>query len=462
MTRSQTLPGGQHALSGWGRTAPTVASVVPARSVDDVREVVAGATAGGRGVIARGLGRSYGDAAQNGGGEVVDVRGLADIHRIDTDRAHVDLDAGVTLQTLIGALLRHGLWVPVLPGTRHVTVGGAVAADVHGKNHHVDGSFGDHVESLVLVTADGTSRELRRDDPDPGAAALFRATIGGMGLTGIVVRATIRCRRVETATMVVRTERAANLDELLDRLRTEDGARPYSVAWFDAVTRGSAKGRAVITSGRHAVRDELEDGGRADPLRYTPPVRGTVPDVVPPGALNRWTARAFNEVYFRAAPRRPREQLQDLTTFFHPLDAITSWNRLYGPRGMVQYQLAVPLAAEEAVRRCVDTVAESGHVSCLNVLKRFGPGNDSPLSFPIEGWTLAVDLPVRRGLGGLLRELDAQVLDAGGRVYLAKDSRASAATVAAMYPALGDFRWVRRRVDPDGVFASDLSRRLEL
>jgi len=452
----------RRALTGWGRTAATVADVVPARAAEDVARTVYATSAGGRGLVARGLGRSYGDAAQNGGGTVLDLTGLDRVHRIDPGSGLVDVDAGVSIETLIDVLLPRGLWVPVLPGTRQVTVGGAIAADVHGKNHHVDGSFGDHVVELDLVTADGTARTLRPEGGTDDDRALFRATVGGMGLTGVVTRAVVRCRKVETSSMVVDTERAADLDDLLERLAAGDEAYRYSVAWFDVVTRGAGAGRAVITRGRHATPDELPRGRRDAPFAYAPPTRGTIPDAAPPGLLNRATARAFNELYFRAAPKKRREEVQDLTTFFHPLDAITSWNRLYGPRGMVQWQPVVPLDRTDVVRDLVATIAASGQVSCLNVLKRFGPGNDSPLSFPTAGWTLAVDLPAHPGLGRLLRDLDERVADAGGRIYLAKDSRAEAAMIARMYPRLDDFRAVRRRVDPEGLFASDLSRRLDL
>lgn len=460
-------------LTGWGRTAPTVADVEVVHTAAQVASCVlsarqgqgppeVGAPGGRRGVIARGLGRSYGDAAQNGGGLVLDLTGLKRIHSIDPDSGLVDLDAGVSLEALIEVLLPRGMWVPVLPGTRQVTVGGAVAADVHGKNHHVDGSFGDHVVSLDLVTADGQSRTLGAGELEPSDRGLFEATVGGMGLTGVITRVVLRCRSVETSSMVVDTERADDFDDLIGKLSEDDEAYRYSVAWFDAVTRGPHLGRAVITRGRHALPADLPTAARRTPFAYAPPVRGVVPDAVPPGMLNRFTARAFNEAYFRSAPRRRRREVQDLTTFFHPLDAITSWNRLYGPRGLVQYQLVVPLGQEEALGEMVRVIAASGHVSCLNVLKRFGPGSDRPLSFPMEGWTLAVDLPARAGLHHLLGDLDERTLTAGGRLYLAKDSRTRPCVLTRMYPRLADFRAVRRRVDPDGVFASDLSRRLEL
>ena len=447
----------RRSLTGWGRTAPTVAGVAEATSVDDVVDAVRSAPE--RGVIGRGLGRSYGDAAQNAGGVVMELAGLDSVHRIDPDAATVDVAAGVSLDALIRRLLPFGLWIPVLPGTRQVTVGGAIAADVHGKNHHVDGSFGAHVRRLDLVTADGSVRICTPDGPD---AELFWATVGGMGLTGVVVRAELRLQRVESAYFAVDTERAGDLDDLMARLDRDDAGYPYSVAWFDSVTTGSRLGRAVITRGRSAHADELPAKQRRDPLRFDAGAIATVPPGVPGGLLNRASARAFNEVWFRKAPEHRQGEIQDITTFFHPLDVVSAWNRAYGPHGFCQYQFVVPYGAEEALRTAVRRIARSGHVSCLNVLKRFGPGNDAPLSFPTAGWTLAVDIPARPGLDRLFDHLDELVLDAGGRVYLAKDSRLSAAAFARMYPRLAEFCAVRRAVDPDGVFRSDLARRLDL
>ncbi|MGI8612644.1 MAG: FAD-binding oxidoreductase [Nocardioidaceae bacterium] len=448
-------------LSGWGRTAPSTATVVAARDVEDVVTAVtaAGARGDGRGVVARGLGRSYGDAAQNAGGHVLDMTTLARIHSVDGEAGTVDVDAGVSLDTLIRTLLPFGLWIPVLPGTRQVTVGGAIAADVHGKNHHVAGSFGRHVRTLDLVTADGSVRRLGPQGPD---ADLFWATVGGMGLTGVIVRATVSLLPVETAYFVVDTERADDIDDLMSRLSANDDAYPYSVAWFDSIATGPRMGRAVLTRGRSAVLDDLPPRRRARPLHFDAPRLGTVPSGLPPGLLNRVTARAFNELWFRKAPRLRRGEVQNITTFFHPLDIVAHWNRLYGPHGFCQYQFVVPFGAEAVFRRAVALIAESGHLSCLNVLKRFGAEDPGPLSFPTAGWTLAVDLPVRPGLDRLFAALDALVVDAGGRVYLAKDSRLPAAALARMYPRLEEFRAVRAAVDPHDVFRSDLARRLGL
>lgn len=444
-------------LAGWGRTAPTSATVRRARTVTDLREAVL--EAGDRGVVARGLGRSYGDAAQNAGGLVLDMTGLGRIHAVDAETGLVDVDAGVSLDTLMRTLLPFGLWVPVLPGTRQVTVGGAIAADVHGKNHHVAGSFGNHLAWLDLLTADG---EVRHLTPEADDSSLFWATVGGMGLTGVVLRAAIRTQPTETAYFSVDTERAADIDDLMSRLSEGDEDYPYSVAWFDSISTGSSLGRAVLTRGRAATLEDLPAALRSQPLRFDAPQLGAVPPGLPSGLVNRLTGRAFNEVWYRRAPVLRRGEIQNITTFFHPLDVVRDWNRVYGRRGFCQYQFVVPLGQEDVFRRCTETIAGSGHVSCLNVLKRFGDGNRSPLSFPMAGWTLAVDLPVRPGLDRLFADLDAMVLEAGGRVYLAKDSRLSPATLRRMYPRLEEFRRVRKDVDPSGVFRSDLARRLDL
>jgi decaprenylphospho-beta-D-ribofuranose 2-oxidase len=447
----------QRTLTGWGRTAPSSATVLSDPTPEAIAEAVR--TAGPRGVLARGLGRAYGDAAQNAGGLVVDMTGLARIHSIDADSGIADVDAGVSLDTLIRAALPFGLWVPVLPGTRQVTVGGAIAADIHGKNHHTQGSFGNHLVSIDLVMASGEVCTLTPDGPQ---AQLFWATVGGMGLTGIVVRARIRLKHTETAYFVVDTERATDLDDLMARLARNDDDYTYSVAWFDSVATGPSMGRAVLTRGWAARRADLPRKLRRQPLRFDAPQLFTAPPIFPPRMLNRLTARAFNEVWYRKAPAERRGEVQNITKFFHPLDIVGEWNRVYGPRGFLQYQFVVPFGAEDAFRRCVRAIADSGQVSCLNVLKRFGEGNAAPLSFPTPGWTLAVDIPIGRGLATLCLTLDELVLAAGGRVYLAKDSRVDAETLFCMYPRIDEWRKVRAAADPQGVFTSDLARRLAL
>lgn len=450
------LPTRRMRLSGWGRTSPSIADVVTARGVEDVVRAIA--SAGERGVLARGLGRSYGDPAQNGGGLVVDMTAMDHIHDVDEAAATVTADPGVSLDTLMRHLLPFGLWLPVLPGTRQVTVGGAISSDIHGKAHHVEGSFGDHVVSMDLVTADGEVRTLTPDGPE---AELFWATVGGMGLTGIVVRATLRLNRVETAYFVVDTDQVDNLDDLMERQSHGDEDYVESVSWFDSVTTGRHLGRGILTRANHAKLDDLPARLRRDPLKFDAPQLLTVPDIFPSGMLNKVTATAFNELWYRKSPTK-HGVVQNITQFLHPLDLFGEWNRAYGPRGFLQYQFVVPFGAEETVKRIVRTVAHSGHLSALNVLKRFGAGSRAPLSFPAPGWTLAMDFPVKRGLGELCDRLDEMVLDAGGRLYLAKESRTTPEMIARTYPRIDEWRKVRAAVDPNGIFSSDLSRRLNL
>ncbi|WP_438822271.1 FAD-binding protein [Kineococcus terrestris] len=443
-------------LTGWGRTAPTTATVLRTGDVDVIAEAVR--TAGPRGVIARGLGRSYGDPAQNAGGLVVDMTGLSRIHRIDVDGAFADVDAGVSLDTLLRAVVPHGLWVPVLPGTRQVTVGGAIGADIHGGNHHTQGTFTRHVLSMDLLTADGEVRTLTPDGPE---RELFLATTGGMGLTGIVLRARIRLDRVETSYFIADVEQAPDFDDMLSRLQKNDENYTYSKTWFDSVTTGEHMGRGFLLRGSSAKLEDLPKKLRKDPLKFDAPQLASFPDLFPPGMLNRLTAKALNEFYYRKA-KTQQGVVQNITQFYHLLDLFADWNRAYGPHGFLQYQFVVPFERTDLLRRSMETIVESGHISALNVLKRFGPGNDAPLSFPQEGWTLAVDLPVRKGLAELCDTLDEMVLEAGGRLYLAKDSRTTADRFARMYPQLPAWRKVRDAVDPERTFASDQSRRLDL
>jgi decaprenylphospho-beta-D-ribofuranose 2-oxidase len=447
------VPTRRRELSGWGRNPVSAADVADPISTDEVEILLE--QSGPRGVIARGLGRSYGDSAQNAGGVVAEM-GFLDAIRLDADAAVVTASGGVSLENLMRALVPRGFFVPVTPGTRQVTVGGAIAADIHGKNHHKRGSWCMHVDSITLATPKGVVEVTPDDDSE-----LFWATAGGMGLTGVVLEATFRCPRIETSRLLVDTRRAPDLDSVMATMIDTDDQYDYTVAWIDLVAGGRSLGRSVLDSGRFARVDELDDD--ADPLGFEPNLLIPTPPWAPSGVLNALSIRAFNELWFRKAPVQRLGQIWSISQFFHPLDMFGhKWNRMYGRRGFFQWQFVVPYGAESTLRRVIETLSSTGCASFLAVLKRFGPGDPGMLSFPAPGWTLALDIPVSAGIAGLLDRLDDEITDVGGRVYLAKDSRLNPDLLPRMYPRLDEFREVKARVDPGGVLQSDLARRLRI
>jgi decaprenylphospho-beta-D-ribofuranose 2-oxidase len=452
------MPGRTVRLTGWGRISPSVAELAEPASAASAAELL-GSRPAARGVIPRGLGRSYNNAAQCAGGVVISTARLNRILRLDAVTGLATCEAGVSLEQLMVAGLPAGWFVPVSPGTRQVTVGGAIAADVHGKNHHVAGSFARHVRSFEIVLPGGEPRTVTQQS-DP---SLFWATAGGMGLTGLIVRATVQLKRVATSRVRVDTVRTADIDETMATLAEHDRGYGYTVAWSDSLARGASLGRSVITSGDFAEPADLPPADREDPFAFRPGARLGVPPGFPPGLVNRYSVALANEAWYRKAPRSRRGDLQSIGTFFHPLDGIRNWNRVYGPGGFRQYQYVLPFGREAAVRRSFELVSRARAPSFVTVLKRFGAGDEGVLSFPMAGWTLALDFPARTpGLAGLLGRLDRLVADAGGRVYLAKDSRVPPGVLAEMYPRLPEFAKLRAELDPAGILASDLSRRLGL
>ena len=446
-------------LSGWGRTAPSAAYLL-AVDADTVADTVAMAQkASDRGALARGLGRSYGDAAQNGGGVVMRLDGVADAVVID-DVAHtMRVGAGVSVDDLLRVIVPRGYFMPVTAGTRFITIGGAIASDIHGKNHHGEGSFGNHVIEISLLLADGSvavvSPTVRPD--------LFWATIGGMGLTGVILECVIRVLPIETSRCIVDTMRADDLDHILAEMEEGDDRYRYAVAWIDLMAKGRHLGRSILSRGDHARLDQLSDSDRRAPREYHAGLIASVPPIVPVSAMNRASIKVFNELWFRKAPKLRNNEIQSIPEYFHPLDMIGAWNRMYGPHGFVQYQILVPYGEERALRVVIERLASSGAASFVTVLKRFGAANPAPLSFPAPGWTLTLDIPAgTRGLSSMLHELDHVVLDAGGRHYMAKDSHTTPAAIRRGYPRLAEWQAVRNSVDPDGVWQSDLGRRLGL
>ncbi len=435
------------------------------RGVQDVLDALASHERPGTGVIARGAGRSYGDAAQNDGGDVLDMTGMDRVVSIDAEHGLITAQAGVTVAQLMTSLAAHALGLPVVPGTRHVTLAGAIASDIHGKNHHRDGGLARHVARLSLCTPAGGLTEVSPEsDPE-----LFYTTLGGMGLTGVIVEATLRAEQLPSAWVAADVDRTDGLEQTLELMSGQERHR-YSVAWLDLLADGSRMGRAIVSRADPLGSDEQmppargrRAGGKAYPQALSGRPAFEVPRGFPAALLRPASMRTFNALRWRATPRRERGRPLALTPYFFPLDALGEWNRLYGPAGLIQYQFVIPCGQESSLERCFELMRMRRLPVYLAVFKRFGAAFGGPLSFPLEGWTLAADLPAAApGLRAALDELDEVVAGCGGRVYLSKDVRLRTDMLSSMYPQLDRFDTQRARVDPKGVLRSDLARRLGL
>ncbi len=455
-TTTRAIPSETRRLAGWGRHPTADGTAVRPEKLAAAR--LAAVADAWDSVLGRGLGRSYGDPAFNPEGCTILTERLDRICSFDAATGWLRAEAGLSFRAIADVFLPRGWFLPVTPGTRHVTLAGALACDVHGKNHHRDGSVGRHAGRLRMLLASGEEVECSADqDPD-----LFHATIGGMGLTGLILEAELRLVPVETTMIRQQVMPAGNLDSLMALLEEHDTRVPYSVAWLDTVARGRSLGRGVLLLGEHARVSDLPSRLAREPLRRGPGLRARVPVEAPGGLLNTLTIGAFNTAYYNLQKLKAGQSLIALDPYFYPLDIVDDWNRMYGKAGFVQYQLVVPASTARATLvRVLESCAGRGLASFLSVLKRFGPGMGW-LSFPFEGYTLTLDFPVTPGLFEFLDELDRLVLAAGGRLYLAKDARMSPATFRAMYPEFPRWLEVKRRVDPGDRFRSAMSRRLGL
>lgn len=430
-------------ISGWGRFPAIDAEGFFIRT----RERLARRLEGKETWIVHARGRSYGDSALNE--NVLFSSPFDKLVHFEPEEGIVTAESGVTLAELTEAFLPRGWFLSVTPGTKFISLGGAIASDVHGKNHHKAGCFSECVLSLDLMTPGGETVRCSRSEN----GELFRATCGGMGLTGVILRATVRLQRVKSAYIRETIVRRRNLEDVLQGFEQYQGS-PYSVAWIDCLARGDHQGRSVLMLGEHA-----ESG----PLTLTPPKSFTLPFDSPSFLLNRYSVSLFNHVYYRSQPEFTDGRLTTIEKFFYPLDKVGCWNRMYGGKGFTQYQLVLPKACgAEGLKAVLSQVAEAGMGSFLGVLKLFGPGNENPLSFPMEGYTLALDFKIQRKLFPLLDRLDSIVLDHGGRLYLSKDARMSRQVFRKGYPEWERFSRLREEYGMNGKFCSLQSKRLGL
>ncbi len=426
--------------SGWGRAIVANGKVARPEKLRDLLAVIAEAPA-----PAFGNRRSYGDAAQNHGGTAIDMTRMNRFLDFDPDTGVLEAEAGVTIADILRSFAPKGWFPAVMPGTGFATLGGCIANDVHGKNHHVDGSFGAHVESIELLKPDGTTI---RVGPKRNKA-LFQATLGGLGQTGIILSARIRLARCASTAMRVRERRIDALGEFIEAFGASDAR--YSVGWVDATATGDRLGRGVLEEA------EISD----TPVASRDKRPASVPFNAPHMLLSPLVVRLFNSTYFNRVPSSGREALRPMQTFFFPLDRIHDWNRLYGKSGFHQFQCVIPPdGAEPVLREMLTLISASGQASPLAVLKRLGPQGDGLLSFPREGFTLATDIRNRGNVSELFRQLEEICLSAGGRPYAAKDSLGTAEAFGKSYSTLPDFRKIADQADPGRDLETDLVRRL--
>lgn len=443
-------------LSGWGKYP--VAECYPQRpekisslnSIVKEREVDS--------ALARGMGRSYGDASFNPEGVTILMQRLNRMLSFDRDKGILRCEAGVTLKEILETFVSRGWFLPVTPGSKFVTIGGAIAFDVHGKNHHQDGSFGNFVSQFKLIIANGETITCSREENQD----IFWATLGGMGLTGIIIEAELQLIPIETAYINKNNFKTRNLDEAIAIFDEYEPKYQYSVAWIDCLARGKALGRSIVMFGNHAKTTDLSGLNIDNPLELPTKKRVKVPFDLPSGLLNRYTMSAFNTLYYQKMFSKETQEVVNYDSFFYPLDFLWDWNRIYGKKGFIQYQCVFPSeVSREALTKMLTLCGDRGWGSFLAVLKRFGD-QKGLLSFPMPGYTLTLDMPVKSGLWEFLDQLDELVIEYGGRVYLAKDAHLNPNSFRQMYDKFDQWLAIKKQIDPQNLFQSAMSKRLAI
>ena len=440
-------------ISGWGNTNKIEAKIIKPKNIKQIQNIVNNSNK--HSLITRGLGRSYGDAAQLKGQMIVDLNHFK-TYQVDPLTKEVTAGSGLTFSELLQKIVKKGFFFPVAPGTKNITVGGAVAADVHGKNHHSDGSFGNHVRAITLIDGKGDIQYLSKSK-NPH---LFWATIGGMGLTGIITEVKFSLLPITTSFISVDTQKYKDIDSLMASMIEADKKYKYSVAWVDCF---SAKGRGILTCGEHLDLRNLEKKKIDNYLTYKNNSLAKAPPFIPNGILNQFTARAFNAAWFRKTPNSLEQEPQTIGQYFYPLDRIDNWNNIYGSKGFIQYQFVIPDKSSDLLKKILDILRKNYVTSFLTVLKRFGDPNLAPISFPQKGWTLAIDIPSSvSNIFEILDNLDELVASANGKIYLAKDSRMSENIFKSTYPRYREWKEIKDYADPKNIFYSDLAQRLQI
>ena len=430
-------------IHGWGRYPVVESEIRLPQTSKDCLDLINETQS----FIPRGLGRSYGDSANSA--NVIQSSYLDHYIQFDDEGGLLVCQSGVSIQEILKLIIPKGWFIPVTPGTSYVTIGGAIASDVHGKNHHMSGAFSDHIVSFDLMLGTGELVNVTRT----GMPDLFHATCGGMGLTGMILSATIQLKPIQSSNIIQTTIKANCLEEICFQFE-ENSQSTYSVAWIDCLAKGKNLGRSLLMIGEHA-QDGVLNLDEKKPLN--------VPIDLPSSILNQYTIKAFNSLYFHKAMAQKQVTTLAYKPYFYPLDSLSNWNRLYGKNGFIQYQFVLPKEiGVQGLEKILNTIANSGKGSFLAVLKVFGPENKNYLSFPQQGYTLALDFKISMEVIQLIERLDAMVVDLGGRIYLAKDALMSEALFKKTYPKWEQFQEVRSKYGALGKFSSDQSKRLGL
>lgn len=438
-------------VSNWGNYPVAEAEVRSFGTPGEALQVMRSATE----LIPRGLGRCYGDSSLSS--NILSTLKYNRFLEFDRENGILHCQSGVSLEEVLAVVVPAGFFLPVTPGTKYVTIGGAVAADVHGKNHHVDGSFSAHVIDLLLMAPGGMTYRCSREEN----ADIFWATCGGMGLTGVVLEVRFRLKRIETAYIKEEVTKAKNVDALY-KLFEQSADVTFSVAWIDCLARGSSLGRAILFNGEHALRSDLKKPAQINaPLELPRKRKITIPFNFPSFTINPLTVKVMNTLVYGKAKKGPFTHIVDYDTYFYPLDGVLHWNRVYGKRGFAQYQFAIPPSTSyDGMVKILKAISDARQPSFVSVLKFFGKGENGPLAFPMEGYMLALDFPITKGLFPFLDRLDEIVMECGGRIYLTKDSRMKPEVLQKGYPRLQEFLETKARIDGGKQMQSLQSKRI--
>lgn len=437
-------------LGTWGNVRGSESYLREPESIDDLREIIK--SVGNRGGIARGSGMSYGDQPMNSDGDV--IQPLFREGNIENPNSNgiITVPSSITFAELLERVVPLGWFMPVVPGTSFVTIGGAIAADIHGKNHYRKSSIASHIKSITLMLANGET--IRCSETEE--ASIFWATVGGLGLTGIVIEATIQLSRIRSSKVQVSRKSFGNFSDLFEAMKSQVNRSEYSVAWLDLISKNNF-GRGILETANHVTSNPHPE------FSYIAKPTLPLPNHLADTFLRRSTVKAYNSLRFLSASKTETIRKTELTTFMHPLDKVRNWNRLYGKSGIIQWQIAVPEVSEHTLFDVIDSIGKAKVPAFLVVLKKLGASNQAPLSFPMQGWTLAVDFPANyKRIYRFLDSLDQELMQAGGRIYLAKDARLDPELIPKMYPDLDEWKSIRQNIDPDRRWQSDFSRRLNL